>query len=341
MKPSSSVPGLVCCVVTTAVVLSSSFAMSSSFSAAPARSLGRPVRPGLDDRHTLSKFARGGGGGGTLAAATAGVSNGGGGGDAEATTTTTSPPPATTSASDVGGGKLGPDAPPPGLVRRLLPSFPWHELPNYLTYARCASIPIFAILAYLPSTFPNRAPALSGLFALASITDWLDGYLARRWGVTSPFGAFLDPVADKLMVSTALIVTAGRYGGSVALPASIIMAREVGVSALREWMAQRGKRDSVKVGMQGKVKTALTMLSLTLLLLVPEGVGLESVGWAKHLGPLGVGGAGGAAAAAAGNAGCAWLLGPSLLMLFASAVVTVTSGSVYFRAAAPVLMGKE
>jgi len=237
--------------------------------------------------------------------------------------------------------KLGPNAPPPGLLRRLFPSFPWHILPNYLTYVRCLSIPIFLFLSYYPEkNFPNRAPVLSVIFALASITDWFDGFLARRWDITSPFGAFLDPVADKLMVSTALIMLAGRYGGIVAIPSSIIMAREVGVSALREWMAQQGKRDSVKVGMQGKVKAALTMVSLTLMLMVPEGVGLESVSWLKHLGPLGVGGAGNVVEGAV-YAGWSWMLGPSLLMLFASALVTVTSGSVYFRAAAPVLLGKE
>ncbi|KAL3801283.1 hypothetical protein ACHAW5_008318 [Stephanodiscus triporus] len=254
------------------------------------------------------------------------------------------------SSSSSSSSKIGPNAPPPGPIRRLLPGFPWHALPNYLTYARCLSIPIFLLLSYYPLTFPSRAPVLSVLFALASFTDWLDGYLARRWGVVSPFGAFLDPVADKLMVSTALIVLSGRYGGIVAIPSSIILAREVGVSALREWMAQRGKRDSVKVGMQGKVKAALTMISITLLLLVPEGVGLESVGWIGRLlgSSLGTGGSGCvvAAAAAAGgtvvdNIGLSWMLGPSLIMIFASAVITVTSGSVYFRAAAPVLLGKE
>lgn len=236
--------------------------------------------------------------------------------------------------------KLGPNAPPPGPLRRLLPGFPWHALPNYLTYVRCLSIPVFLLLSYYPTNFPNRAPVLSIIFALASITDWFDGFLARRWDITSPFGAFLDPVADKLMVSTALIALSGRYGGIVAIPSSIIMAREVGVSALREWMAQQGKRDSVKVGMQGKVKAALTMFSLTLMLMVPEGVGLDSVGWTKYLGPVAVGGAGTVVEGAV-NTGWSWMLGPSLLMLFASAFVTVTSGSVYFRAAAPVLLGKE
>jgi CDP-diacylglycerol--glycerol-3-phosphate 3-phosphatidyltransferase len=214
------------------------------------------------------------------------------------------------------------------------------------------SIPIFLLLSYYPTTstlttstnfFPNnRAPILSAIFAIASITDWFDGYLARRWDIASNFGAFLDPVADKLMVSTALIVLTGRYGGIVAIPACIIMARELGVSALREWMAQRGLRDTVKVGMQGKVKAALTMISLTLLLLVPEGVGLESVSWTKYLGSLGVGG-GGVGKVIDGSivhSGVAWMLGPSLLMLFLSAIITVTSGSVYFKAALPVLLGE-
>ncbi|KAL3799559.1 hypothetical protein HJC23_008686 [Cyclotella cryptica] len=235
--------------------------------------------------------------------------------------------------------KLGPNAPPPGFLRTLLPSFPWHLVPNYLTYARCLSIPLFLILSYYPTNFPRRAPTLSAIFALASITDWWDGYLARRWDITSPFGAFLDPVADKLMVSTALIVLSGRYGGIVAIPSSIILAREVGVSALREWMAQRGKRESVKVGMQGKVKAALTMMSISILLCVPEGIGLNSLGWTK-LGALATGGTGNVVEGVK-NVGIAKVLGPSLILLFMSAVITVTSGWVYFKAALPVLLGEE
>lgn len=127
------------------------------------------------------------------------------------------------------------------------------------------------------------------------------------------------------MVSTALIILAGRYGGIVAIPTSIIMAREVSVSALREWMAQQGKRDTVKVGMQGKIKTALTMITVTLMLLVPEGIVLEHVAWSKY----------------STNAGWSKMLGCSLVMLFASTLITVTSGSAYFRAALPVLLGKE
>merc|ERR1719410_3216053 len=104
------------------------------------------------------------------------------------------------------------------------------------------------------------------LFAAASLTDWLDGYLARKWNVTSSFGAFLDPVADKLMVSTVLILLSGLHGVKVALPTAIILGREISVSALREWMAEKSLRDMVKVGFWGKVKTACTMISLTMLL---------------------------------------------------------------------------
>lgn len=160
---------------------------------------------------------------------------------------------------------------------------------------------------------PDRHVATSVLFAGASLTDWFDGFLARRWDIASPFGAFLDPVADKLMVSTSLILLAGRYGAPVAIPATIILAREIAVSALREWMGQRGLRDSVKVGYQGKVKTALTMMSLTLLLLVPE----------PRVGVLGK------------------LYEPCMGLLALSALITVTSGSVYFRAAAPVLLSRD
>jgi CDP-diacylglycerol--glycerol-3-phosphate 3-phosphatidyltransferase len=204
---------------------------------------------------------------------------------------------------------LGPNAKAAGSIRRAFPSFPWHNLPNYLTLMRCAAIPMFVYTFYQPG---QHIPT-SLLFAFASLTDWFDGFLARRWDISSPFGAFLDPVADKLMVSTSLILLTGRYGAKMAIPTSIILAREIAVSALREWMATRGARDTVKVGMQGKVKTALTMTALTLLLAVPE----------NGVGTLGK------------------LLFPAELMLYASALITVTSGSVYFRAAAPVLLSSN
>ena len=205
---------------------------------------------------------------------------------------------------------LGFNAPPPGALRKTFPTFPWHRLPNYLTYMRCLAIPAFMVLFYQP----KRHIECGSIFALASFTDWLDGYLARRWDIVSPFGAFLDPVADKLMVSTALILLTGHYGMPIAIPAAIILAREIAVSALREWMAERGQRESVKVGYQGKVKTASTMLALTMLLIVP----LEkSTGFLSKL------------------------YQPGLALLYLSTVVTVTSGSVYFRAAASALLSAK
>ncbi|KAL7470008.1 hypothetical protein ACHAXS_010256 [Conticribra weissflogii] len=326
-------------------ILLSSSAMSSSFSSSTPLAFTRYQRmadpssvdpPTAPSTHRLTILLRGGDASENSIEPSAEIDASPSPADPETHPASPPPPPSSNTMAT----RLGPNAPPPGLLRRTFPSFPWHSLPNYLTYARCLSIPLFLLLSYLPPSFPNRAPVLGAIFALASITDWFDGFLARRWDIASPFGAFLDPVADKLMVSTALIVLSGRYGGAVAIPSAIILAREVGVSALREWMAQRGKRDSVKVGMQGKVKAALTMISISLMLLVPEGVGLESLTWSKYLGVLGVGGDKGGVEEGT-LAGCPGLLGPSLIMLFGSAVVTVTSGSVYFKAAAPVLLGKE
>ncbi len=156
------------------------------------------------------------------------------------------------SSESVENNQMGPNSVSPGLVRQLLPSLPWHKLPNWLTYARCIAIPALIVQFYIGKS-GNKNIHSSLIFAIASITDFLDGYLARRWDICSPFGAFLDPVADKLMVSTALILLSGKYGSFVAIPSAIILAREIAVSALREWMASRGKRDSVKVGFQGKV----------------------------------------------------------------------------------------
>mmetsp|Transcript_22060 Transcript_22060/g.32593 ORF Transcript_22060/g.32593 Transcript_22060/m.32593 type:complete len:257 (+) Transcript_22060:130-900(+) len=199
---------------------------------------------------------------------------------------------------------VGPNSAPPGFIRSAFPNFPWHRLPNFLTYLRCLSIPVLMVLFYQP----DMHLATSVLFAGASITDWLDGYLARRWDIASPFGAFLDPVADKLAVSTALILLAGRYGKDIAIPCSIILGREVAVTALREWMATQGARSVVKVGFQGKLKTAATMVAITLLLAIKD------------------------------STEKAYL--PGLAFLYLCAVVTVTSGSVYFQAAAPILFGK-
>lgn len=150
-------------------------------------------------------------------------------------------------------------------LRRLFPNYNWAGFPDLLTFIRCFAIPVLCVMFYIERS--NLACCL--LFSIASATDWLDGFLARRWQVTSSFGAFLDPVADKLMVSTALILLVGRYGAKCAVPAAVILAREIAVSALREWMSGMGKRGKVKVGMQGKVKTAAQMTAIIGLLLVP------------------------------------------------------------------------
>ncbi|GEN22300.1 CDP-diacylglycerol--glycerol-3-phosphate 3-phosphatidyltransferase [Halomonas cupida] len=144
------------------------------------------------------------------------------------------------------------------------------NIPNLLTLARIVFIPLLVVLFYLP--FSWSMPVAAALFALASITDWLDGYLARRWDQSTPFGAFLDPVADKLMVVVALALLIEDYDAMwLTLPALVIIGREIVISALREWMAEMGKRGSVAVSWIGKVKTTLQMVALLLLLAFPAG----------------------------------------------------------------------
>ena len=140
----------------------------------------------------------------------------------------------------------------------------------FLTYARIGFIPIFVIVFYLPFHWSHLACAI--IFALAAITDWLDGFLARQLKQTSKLGEFLDPVADKLMVAVALILVLSEpHLPYLTIPGAIIIGREIVVSALREWMAEIGKRASVAVSYIAKIKTALQMVSLILLLLyVPD-----------------------------------------------------------------------
>lgn len=139
------------------------------------------------------------------------------------------------------------------------------SLPNLLTLMRIVLIPIFVGVFYLPFSWAHAAAAL--IFAAASFTDWLDGYLARRLKQMSPFGAFLDPVADKLLVATSLLLLLGAKDlNYITLPAIVIVGREIVISALREWMAEVGTRASVTVSYVGKVKTAMQMLALILLL---------------------------------------------------------------------------
>ena len=143
------------------------------------------------------------------------------------------------------------------------------NIPICLTWARILLIPIFTALFYLPANW--LAPqtiniTAAAIFAAAGITDWLDGFLARYLKQTSDFGAFLDPVADKLMVAVALILLV-KLDRTLAIYAMIIIGREITISALREWMAQMGKRNSVAVAYIGKLKTAAQMAAIFALLL--------------------------------------------------------------------------
>ena len=137
-------------------------------------------------------------------------------------------------------------------------------LPNILTLLRLAAAPLVPLMfLFLSRPFADFAALV--LFLVAAITDWFDGYLARRWKQTSDFGAFLDPVADKLMVAVALILLVA-IGRTYAIFAMIIIGREITISALREWMAQLGKRNSVAVATIGKFKTTAQMAAILLLL---------------------------------------------------------------------------
>ena len=142
------------------------------------------------------------------------------------------------------------------------------NIPILLTWLRILLIPLMICIYYVPAAWlfgVGRDLAAMLVFVVAALTDWLDGYLARRWNETSAFGAFLDPVADKLVVATALIMLV-QFGRLDAAIAAIIIGREITISALREWMAQVGAHKSVAVSMVGKVKTAAQMVAITLLL---------------------------------------------------------------------------
>ena len=142
------------------------------------------------------------------------------------------------------------------------------NLPILLTWLRIVAIPLLIAVYYLPAdwaTSYERDLVATLLFCAAALTDWADGYLARKLNQTSAFGAFLDPVADKLMVAAALIVLV-QLGRADAIVAMIIIGREITISALREWMAKIGASKSVAVSMLGKVKTSAQMLELPMLL---------------------------------------------------------------------------
>lgn len=150
------------------------------------------------------------------------------------------------------------------------------NIPNLLTIARIILIPVFLIIAYWPPTLGvngyeggfARHLLLTSVFVLAAVTDWFDGYLARKLNQTSAFGRFLDPVADKLMVAAALVVLVQWIPTiTMAFAAIVIISREITVSALREWMAELGARTNVAVSTVGKYKTAFQMIAITVFLL--------------------------------------------------------------------------
>ena len=183
------------------------------------------------------------------------------------------------------------------------------NIPNILTLLRIALIPVFVVIFYLPTPWARLVCAI--VFTIAALTDLLDGYLARRWGQTSPLGAFLDPVADKLMVAIALVLLVQAEPRAVlALPAAVIIGREITVSALREWMAEIGARAAVAVSMAGKLKTTAQMSAIVLLLIGEPmlGIPVEALG---------------------------------LALLYIAALLTLWSMFLYLRAAWPSLSGRD
>ncbi|WP_226661708.1 CDP-diacylglycerol--glycerol-3-phosphate 3-phosphatidyltransferase [Microbulbifer aggregans] len=153
-------------------------------------------------------------------------------------------------------------------------------LANQLTLLRVALIPVFVLVFYLPYKWSYFASAL--IFSVAAATDWLDGYIARKYNQATPFGAFLDPVADKLMVATALVLLVDLHNYPFfTIAAAVIIGREIAVSALREWMAGLGLRSSVAVNYIGKIKTTAQMAAIIVLLAfdVREFPVMETIGY--------------------------------------------------------------
>lgn len=146
-------------------------------------------------------------------------------------------------------------------------------IPNQLTLLRIVLIPVFVLVFYLPVAWSNFLACF--IFVLAAVTDVLDGYLARKLNQTSSLGAFLDPVADKLMVAVALVLLVQKNPNIyLALPAAVIIGREITVSALREWMAEIGARSKVAVSVLGKIKTIAQMVALGFLIFHTSVLGL-------------------------------------------------------------------
>ncbi len=175
------------------------------------------------------------------------------------------------------------------------------NLPNILTLSRISLIPIFIIVYYLPIVSAHILATI--LFALASITDLVDGYLARRWHIESDLGAFLDPVADKLLVTVALILVLTGRSAWLAIPVAIIIGREIMISAVREWMAHYNLRNVVAVNTIGKYKTTVQMFAVgSLIFYTPELQGI-------------------------------WVLWVGYISIYISAILTLWSMLVYLLAA--------
>jgi len=188
------------------------------------------------------------------------------------------------------------------------------NLPTWLTLFRVALLPVMVAVFYMPFQGHNITAAI--VFVLAAITDWLDGFLARRMNLTSAFGAFLDPVADKLMVAVTLFLlvesdpTTGWSSILLALTSAVIVGREISISALREWMAEIGMSATVKVALVGKLKTIMQMVALVVLI-----VQHEKEATALRL----------------------YHIGEGLLVI--AGILTIWSGVYYLRAAWPMLRG--
>ncbi|WP_428353761.1 CDP-diacylglycerol--glycerol-3-phosphate 3-phosphatidyltransferase [Methyloprofundus sp.] len=148
------------------------------------------------------------------------------------------------------------------------------NIPTLLTLSRIALIPILAVFFYIPWEYSNIAT--TAIFIIAGITDWLDGYLARKLQIETQFGAFLDPVADKIMVAFVLVLLVQVESNIwVTIPAAIIIGREITISSLREWMAQIGQHATVKVSQIGKWKTTAQMIAIGCLLYSEDFVGVS------------------------------------------------------------------
>ena len=192
-----------------------------------------------------------------------------------------------------------------------------YTIPNIITLARIALVPVFILIFFLPFHWSYFWAA--AIFTLAGVTDWVDGYLARRLNQTSKLGAFLDPVADKLMVSAALILLVEMHASAwLAIPAIVIIGREIAISALREWMAECGKRAQVAVSNIGKVKTVIQMIAIAIVLAVDPAFLADDQGIVWRL--------------------IFWL---GFLLLYIAMGLTLWSGWIYLKAAWPNLIEVE